>query len=92
VAFRLAPGLACEHMFRPANGVTSPGNRFTARLRRALALPEDALVEAVADSHPHRRPLGWERQRRPGRVAARIQPCLSPVRPARARKERQRVR
>jgi hypothetical protein len=31
-------------------------------------------------AHPHRRPLRWERSRRPGTVAPRPSHCISPVR------------
>lgn len=41
-------------------------------------------------AHPHRRPLGRTRPRRPGRVASRPQPCLTPL-PSRAERSRARA-
>jgi hypothetical protein len=61
------------------------------RLRVWLDVVDDILVgdppaEAEAepplwDTHPHRRPLRWERARRAGRVPAATVHCLCPVRP-----------
>jgi hypothetical protein len=44
--------------------------------------PAVAVEERAAPApHPHRRPLGGRaRARRPGSVAVREQPCLSPIR------------
>ncbi|HEY2769260.1 MAG TPA: hypothetical protein VGI87_01765 [Solirubrobacteraceae bacterium] len=58
------------------------------RLRTWLSWAEDVLADPsdVAQSpsdnfhtHPHRRPLRWDRPRRPGTVAARPAHCISPV-------------
>jgi len=69
--FRLRP--------QPYAGVPS----LMGALRRALALPPEPPADV---SHPHRVALAYRRPRRPGRVASRAQPCLSPVgRPAPAR-------
>jgi len=53
-----------------------------ARLRALLDLVDDFLgdPEDVAPLHPHRVPLRWERERRPGAVPARPAHCMSPVR------------
>jgi hypothetical protein len=59
------------------------------RLRAWLSRFDDVLADPPADaqspderllSHPHRRPLTWERSRRPGAVPARPAYCISPVR------------
>jgi hypothetical protein len=59
------------------------------RLRTWLRWAEDALGDPPEDargephnfkSHPHRRPLRWDRARRAGTVAARPAHCISPVR------------
>jgi hypothetical protein len=47
-----------------------------------------ALAQLHIQSHPHRRPLRWERSRRPGSVAPAPASCLSPVRPARGGHDR----
>jgi hypothetical protein len=45
--------------------------------------PVDAYAEPpVEDTHPHRRPLRWQRPRRAGSVPAAPAHCLCPVRPA----------
>jgi hypothetical protein len=58
------------------------------RLRTWLSWAEDVLAdppdEAQGDAdnfhtHPHRRPLRWQRPRRPGAVAPRPAHCVSPV-------------
>ena len=59
-----------------------------ARSERSPADPEhesfdrDARAEdpPVDAPHPHRLPLRWERDRRPGSVPARPAHCISPVR------------
>ncbi len=67
------------------------------RMRAWLELAEDVLGDPPAAAqtdtkqlhnhvHPHRRPLRWERVRRPGTVPAAPAHCLSPVR--RATRER----
>jgi hypothetical protein len=44
--------------------------------------PADAHLEApVWATHPHRRPLRWQRARRAGSVPAAPAHCLCPVRP-----------
>ncbi len=62
----------------------------TQRLRTWLSWTEDVLGDPPDDAqrdptnfhtHPHRRPLRWERGRRPGAVAPRPAHCISPVRP-----------
>jgi hypothetical protein len=59
------------------------------RLRTWLRWAEDVLGDSPDDahgdhddylSHPHRRPLRWERERRAGTVAAHPAYCISPVR------------
>jgi hypothetical protein len=60
------------------------------RMRSWLELADAALgdppVEAphhpenLHHDHPHRRPLKWDRARRPGQVPAAPAHCLSPVR------------
>jgi hypothetical protein len=42
----------------------------------------DPFVASPTDPHlhPHRLPLRWDRERRPGSVAARPAHCISPVR------------
>jgi hypothetical protein len=56
------------------------------RLRAWLTLAEDFLGDSqpapAFDPHPHRRPLRFERARRPGSVPARPAHCVSPVRAA----------
>jgi len=62
------------------------------RLSALLALVDEALVgDPPVDTslepsawavHPHRRPLGVRRSRRPGSVPAPAAHCLCPVRPA----------
>jgi hypothetical protein len=58
------------------------------RLRTWLSWAEDVLADPLDDAqgesdnfhtHPHRRPLRWERSRRPGAIAARPAHCISPV-------------
>jgi hypothetical protein len=53
-----------------------------ARLRALLDRFDDILGDPVdtAPPHPHRTPLRWERERRPGAVPARPAHCISPVR------------
>jgi hypothetical protein len=54
-------------------------------LEEARVLPDDTLA------HPHRRPLRWERTRRPGSVPAGPAHCICPVRaPASGTDERDR--
>jgi hypothetical protein len=65
----------------------SSKERFRAWLTRFDDILADHPAEAPTDDerlvhHPHRRPLRWERQRRPGSVAARPAYCISPVRAA----------
>jgi len=43
---------------------------------RRLTAPE---AEPEGAEHPHRRAVGWRPARRPGEVAPRPQPCVSPV-------------
>jgi hypothetical protein len=60
------------------------------RLRAVLELADDLLGDPYDEPqppaqlhtavHPHRRPLRWERPRRPGSVPAKPAHCLSPVR------------
>jgi hypothetical protein len=52
------------------------------RLRALLDRFEDVLGDPAEAPpiHPHRAPLRWERERRPGAVAARPAHCISPVR------------
>jgi hypothetical protein len=48
--------------------------------------PVDARVElAVWETHPHRRPLRWQRERRAGSVPAAPAHCLCPVQPTQHR-------
>ena len=51
---------------------------------------DDVLADPPAKElpHPHRRPLRWERERRPGAVARKPAHCLSPVRAPRGVGER----
>jgi hypothetical protein len=44
--------------------------------------PADAYAEPPAATHPHRRPLRWQRARRAGGVPVAPAHCLCPVRPA----------
>jgi hypothetical protein len=59
------------------------------RLRTWMSRFEDVLADPSEDAHdhpddllthPHRRPLRWERTRRAGAVPARPGHCISPVR------------
>jgi hypothetical protein len=59
------------------------------RLRAWWTLAEDILGDPPADAHhdlepwethPHRRPLRWERERRGGSVPAPPAHCLCPIR------------
>jgi hypothetical protein len=51
------------------------------RLKALLRDFDDVLGDPEpVEAHPHRRPLRWERARRPGMVAPRPAHCLSPVR------------
>jgi hypothetical protein len=59
------------------------------RLRTWLRWTEDILGDPPDDTHdsndsihlhPHRRPLRWDRARRPGTVEARPAHCISPLR------------
>jgi hypothetical protein len=59
------------------------------RLRAWFAVVDDFLGDPPADArvdlkpwatHPHRRPLQWERRRRAGSVPAPPAHCLCPVR------------
>jgi hypothetical protein len=59
------------------------------RLRAWVALGEGLLDGPPADApghpwetHPHRRPLRWQRERRPGSVPAAPAYCLCPIRRA----------
>jgi hypothetical protein len=72
------------------------------RLRAWLSRFEDVLGDPPADArtnhnrstwstHPHRKPLRWDRQRRPGSVASKPAVCISPVRAAREPGGRERV-
>jgi hypothetical protein len=65
------------------------------RFRALLTLLDDVLgdPEPLAASHPHRRPVRIQWERRPGTVAARPTHCLSPLpaRPVAARPVRERV-
>jgi hypothetical protein len=63
------------------------------RLRALLDRVDDFLgdPEDVAPPHPHRTPLRWERERRPGAVPARPAHCISPVRADPRRVERDRA-
>jgi hypothetical protein len=56
--------------------------RSSERLYRLLSLLDDVLGDPIEEAapHPHRRTLRWERERRPGSVAARPAHCISPVR------------
>jgi hypothetical protein len=56
--------------------------RSSERLYRLLSLLDDVLGDPIEEAapHPHRRALRWERERRPGSVAARPAHCISPVR------------
>jgi hypothetical protein len=59
------------------------------RLRAGWALTEDFLGDPPADAqrhlepwetHPHRRPLRWQRERRGGSVPAAPAHCICPIR------------
>ena len=54
----------------------------------ALAVPEFMAASRPAPTHPHRRPLRWERARRPGSFPHPPMHCLSPVRRSRAARAR----
>jgi hypothetical protein len=68
------------------------------RLRTWLALADELLVGAPPDdadleppaweTHPHRRPLRSERERRGGSVPRAPAHCLCPVRPGRGKARR----
>ncbi len=63
------------------------------RLRALIELADDLLGDSFDDAptldtqlhvdHPHRAPLRWQRERRPGTVPPAPAHCLSPIRPAR---------
>jgi hypothetical protein len=57
------------------------------RLRALLSLAEDVLGDPLEPEmpHPHRRPLRFHHERRPGSVPPRPAHCLSPVRAPSAR-------
>jgi hypothetical protein len=67
------------------------------RLRVLLELADDVLGDPADDAtahdielhiaHPHRTPLRWQRDRRPGTVRPAPAHCLSPVRAGRAAAE-----
>jgi len=62
------------------------------RLRALLTLTDDLLGDPPApETHPHRRPVRIERERRPGAVSPRAMHCLCPVRPASGDASRDRV-
>jgi hypothetical protein len=63
-------------------------------MRAWLRLADDLLGDPPVDTqpHPHRRPLRWEHQRRPGAVPHRYAHCISPIRPASERAQTERVR
>jgi hypothetical protein len=62
------------------------------RLRALLSLADDILGDPEPEiPHPHRRPLRFEHQRRPGSVPAPPAHCISPVRPAPQRTRRERI-
>jgi hypothetical protein len=47
--------------------------------------PVDARLEVPPwEAHPHRRPLRWQRARRPGSVPPAPAHCLCPVQPVRS--------
>jgi len=52
--------------------------RRSSRVDLGRSAPADA---STGLRHPHRRPLGHARPRRPGRVTPRPQPCLTPLPP-----------
>ncbi len=71
-----------------------------ARLRTWMKLVDDILADhpdEVRDDdpgylhHPHRTPLRWQRERRLGSVPARPAHCITPVRAASGRSERDRA-
>jgi hypothetical protein len=64
------------------------------RFRAWLSVLDDVRGDPPVESkpHPHRRPLSWRHARRPGSVPARPAHCLSPVRAAPERVERDQVR
>jgi hypothetical protein len=71
----------------------SSANRLRAWLNGAGDTLGDAAEAGDRDlegfrTHPHRRELRWERSRRPGSVAARPGHCISPVRSAPDRGDR----
>jgi hypothetical protein len=65
------------------------------RLRAWMKWTEDVLGDPVDEqllAHPHRRPLRWERKRRPGMVPAPPAHCISPLRHGSPGTRRDRVR
>jgi hypothetical protein len=62
------------------------------RLRALLSLADDILGDPEPGiPHPHRQPLRFEHQRRPGSIPAPAAHCISPVRPARQGVARERI-
>ncbi len=64
------------------------------RLRAWVSRFDDILADHPEEArphehdlltHPHRKPLQWDRARRPGSVVARPAHCISPVRAAHER-------
>jgi hypothetical protein len=71
----------------------SSANRLRTWLSRVDDLLADHPDEAQApshstDTHPHRRELRWQRDRRAGSVPARPAHCISPVRASREAHDR----
>jgi hypothetical protein len=81
-------------MFQSNTYAASNTRSLRDTLRRALApappTPEALELDSIARiggvAHQHRAPLGWRRERRPGGVALRPQPCLTPLPRARHRR------
>jgi len=62
------------------------------RLRALLTLTDDLLGDPPApETHPHRRPVRIERERRPGSVSPRAMHCVCSVRLASGDVPRDRV-
>jgi hypothetical protein len=57
-------------------------HRASKPLGRLLSLLDDVLADPFdeASPHPHRRPLRWQRERRPGSIEKPSMQCTSPVR------------
>jgi hypothetical protein len=62
------------------------------RFRQFLSRFDDVLGDPEPTPHPHRVPLRWDRERRPGTVSAPPAHCTSPTRSTTAPVQRKALR